>query len=79
MHICDLHTGRNRLSKATKDLREQWRETREVWNDGNARAFVERHLEPLGPEVTLMVAAVNRLQEVLEKAERACSDDQHQD
>ena len=76
MKICDLHTGRNRLSKATKELREQWRDTREVWTDANAREFARRHLEPLGPQVTLMVAAINRLREVLEKAERECSDNQ---
>jgi len=76
MHICDLHTGRNRLSKAAKELRDQWRESREVWNDANAREFAKRHLEPLGPQITLMVTAINRLGEVLEKAERACSDDQ---
>ena len=76
MSICDLHTGRNRLSKATKDLRDQWRETQEVWHDGNAREFAKRHLEALGPQITLMVTAINNLQEVLAKAERACSDDQ---
>lgn len=75
MKICDLHTGRNRLSKATKDLRDQWRETSEVWNDANAREFAKKHLEPLGPQVTLMLTAINRLRDVLEKAERECSDD----
>lgn len=76
MKICDLHTGRNRLSRATKELREQWLETKESWNDDNARDFAQQHLEPLGPQVTLMLTAVNRLREVLEKAERECSDDQ---
>ena len=76
MTICDLHTGRNRLSRATKELRTQWQETKEVWNDANARNFAKRHLEPLGPQVTLMLNAINRLRDVLEKAERECSDDQ---
>jgi len=76
MKICDLHSGRNCLSKATKDLRDQWQETKEVWSDANARDFAENHLEPLGPQVTLMLHAINRLREVLEKAERECSDEQ---
>jgi hypothetical protein len=76
MNICDLHTGRNHLSRATKELRDQWQETKEVWNDANARNFAKRHLEPLGPQVTLMLNAINRLRDVLEKAERECSDDQ---
>jgi len=75
MTICDLHTGRNSLSRATKELREQWLETKEAWNDANAREFAKQHLEPLGPQVTLMISAINRLREVLEKAERECSDD----
>jgi hypothetical protein len=77
MRICDLHSGRNRLSKATKELYDQWQETKEVWKDANARDFAKQHLEPLGPQVTLMLHAINRLREVLEKAERECSDEQH--
>ena len=75
MNICDLHTGRNRLSRATKELHDQWQETKEVWSDANARDFAKQHLEPLGPQVTLMLTAINRLREVLAKAERECSDD----
>ncbi len=75
MRICDLHTGRIRLSRAVKDLREQWRETKDYWNDENSRQFERTHLEPLAPQITLMLAALNRLNEVLEQAERDCSDD----
>lgn len=76
MTICDLHTGRNRLSRATKELRDQWQESKEVWNDANARDFAKQYLEPLGPQITLMLNVINRLHEVLDKAERECSDNE---
>jgi len=76
MTICDLHTGRNRLSRATKELRDQWQESKEVWSDANARDFAKQYLEPLGPQITLMLNVINRLHEVLDKAERECSDNE---
>ena len=75
MKICDLHTGRIKLTRATKDLRQQWKDTKEHWHDEISRDFERDHLEPLGPQVTLMLAAINRLNEVLELAERECRDE----
>ena len=75
MKICDLHTGVIRLTRASRDLRNQWLETKEHWNDQNCREFERNHLEPLSPEITRTLAAVQRLSEVLEQAERECSDE----
>ena len=75
MRICDLHTGSIRLTRAAKSLRDQWLDTKDHWNDQNRRDFEQNHLEPLAPEITLTLAAVQRLAEVLEQAERECSDE----
>jgi len=75
MRICDLHSGRNRLTRAARDLRAQWLETVEHWRDDNSHQFEERHLEPLAPQITLMVAAIQRMHDVLNQAERDCWDE----
>jgi len=75
MRICDLQTGKIRLSRAAKLLRDQWDQTCDHWDDANRRDFEQNHLQPLSPQITLMLAAVHRLAEVLQQAERECSDD----
>ena len=75
MRMCDLNSGAIRLSRGAKRLRDHWLEAKEYWNDQNSRDFEKNHLEPLAPEITLPLAAVQRLAEVLEQAERECSDD----
>lgn len=75
MRICDLQTGRIQLTRAAKKLREQWSITCENWQDSNRTAFERHHLEPLSPQITLLLAAVHRLADVLEQAERECSDE----
>jgi hypothetical protein len=75
MRICDLHTGAVRLTRAAKKLRDRWAAAKEHWDDQNRRDFEQNHLEPLTPDITLTLAAVQRLAEMLERAERECSDD----
>jgi hypothetical protein len=75
MRICDLHTGAVRLTRAAKKLRDHWVAAEEYWNDQNRRDFEQTHLAPLTPDITLTLAAVQRLAEMLERAERECSDD----
>ena len=75
MRICDLQTGSIRLNRATKLLRDQWDQTSEHWDDANQRDFDQNHLQPLSPQLTLMRAAIHRLAEVLQQAERECSDE----
>jgi hypothetical protein len=78
MRICDLHSGAIRLTRAAKSLRDQWLDTKDHWNDQNRRDFERNHLEPIAPEITLTLAAIQRLSELLEQAERECSDDDRQ-
>jgi len=74
MRICDLTTGSGRLMRAAKRLRERWSETSDNWNDSTSQAFEKDFLQPLGPEVQLALAAVQRFAEVLEDAEKECDD-----
>jgi hypothetical protein len=78
MRICDLHTGAMRLTRSAKALREQWGETSEYWKDKNHDDFDAKHIQPLAPEVTLMLAAIHRLADVLAQAERELTDEERQ-
>ena len=75
MRICDLHTGRNLLTRSAKRLREQWQRTAEHWTDENRLEFEQRHLQPLAPRVKLLLTAVHSLSDILEQAQRECCDE----
>lgn len=79
MKICDLHTGSIRLTRAAKDLREQWAETSDAWKDKNRDDFDAEYVQPLAPQITLLLAAVNSLSEVLGRAERDLEDRKFED
>lgn len=72
MQIGDLSVGGAKLHEAIKKLQEAWGETSQHWTDDNARQFCENHLEPIGPRVKAAHDAINRLAEVLARAQREC-------
>ena len=74
MKPCDLHSGTIQLTRAAKELREQWSVTSEHWKDKNRDDFDATYIQPLGPRITLLLAAVNSLSEVFGRAERELED-----
>ena len=74
MRICDLNTGIGRLAEAFSQLKDHWGETKAHWNDDVSRQFEKTHLQEIPAKLQLMLASVQRLSEVLEKAERECED-----
>ena len=76
MRICDLQTGAIRLTRVAKGLHEQWSETTESWKDQNREDFDANHMQPLAPQITLMLAAIHRLNDVLTQAERELTDEE---
>ena len=74
MTICDLSTGLTLLQRGAKRLREAWNVTKEHWTDKTSSDFEDEHLQPMIAHVTLTATAVQRLAEVLHKAEQACGD-----
>jgi hypothetical protein len=49
-----------------------WQEASESWHDAVSQRFCAEHLEPLIPEVKLALEAINRLQLLLDSAQRDC-------
>ncbi len=75
MKICDLQTGASQLRKAATRLKEKWEATAEQWNDQSRRDFARDRLDPLLPQMALLLAAVQQFADVLAEAERACRDE----
>ena len=67
-------TGVAVLHRSAKRLREQWSLAQAKWDDQTSREFEEQVLRPLVPQLNLTVAAVQRLAEVLERAEKDLDD-----
>lgn len=74
MKVCDLHTSSSRLQRATRRLLEQWDDVKQHWNDQASRDFESNHLCHFLPEVSLMIGAIQRLNEQVDRAERECDD-----
>ena len=76
MKHCDLITGMGRIQRAAAQLKEKWLDTRSHWDDRARRDFEKKHLQSLPSEITMVVAAVHELAEVLEQAEKELEDPQ---
>jgi hypothetical protein len=74
MRICDFNTGTAQITQAFTKLKERWAETADQWNDDARRQFEKTHLREIPPRLQQLLAAAQRLAEVLEKAERECED-----
>jgi hypothetical protein len=74
MRICDLNSGLGRIANAMATLKQRWRETKEQWHDENARKFEDENLRPIPEKLQGIIAAVQRLGEVLDLADRDLSD-----
>jgi hypothetical protein len=72
MRIADLHTGAARLNKATEVLLEAWDDTKSHWDDVNSRHFEKEQLDEIIPHIKSSLDAINRLAEVLFRAEKDC-------
>jgi hypothetical protein len=64
------HKGK--LVYAGRKLRLRWDETTLEWNDVVSRDFERQYLEPLEPKLVAAAQAIERLAEILDKAEKEC-------
>ncbi len=74
MKHCDLVSGLGRLKHAAAELREHWLDAKTYWTDQVSRDFEKNHLQQLPAQITLAVAAVQQLAELLEQAEKELED-----
>lgn len=74
MQICDFISHTGRIRRATSKLKEEWQECLDSWNDNTSRQFQEKYLDPLLPEITLTLTAVQAMSSQLQRAIAECDD-----
>jgi uncharacterized protein YukE len=66
----DLSAALQRLKRATRELQDSWSETRQEWNDQASRDFEDQYLEPIMPQLRLLLAASTEFEETLRLVRR---------
>ena len=66
----DLSSPLQRLKRATRELQESWTEVKQDWNDQTARDFEDQYLEPILPQLRLLLAASADFEETLRQVQR---------
>jgi hypothetical protein len=64
--------GQLQLSRALKDFKQRWAQSRGQWDDAAAEKFEEEFVRPLDQQVSQAIAAIGRMAEMLAAAKRDC-------
>jgi hypothetical protein len=64
--------SKNRLMGLTKELRAEWDETRQYWNDAKSLEFEQRFLNDLLAGVNMAIANIDTLERVINKIRADC-------
>jgi hypothetical protein len=67
--------GIGKLSRAFSDLKLRLAENWEQWHDVARRDFEENYLHDLPIQLQQTLVAVQRLEEILQQAEKECGDE----
>ncbi|MCA9083928.1 MAG: hypothetical protein KDA81_07720 [Planctomycetaceae bacterium] len=73
MRHADFRSPAARLADAMKQLEAAWMNTKEEWADPVSQHVEDEYLVPLHGQVRAMLDTVEKLAEVMGRAERACS------
>lgn len=68
-----IFDGRTKLSYAAERLKLRWLDTEEDWRDAKRQDFESEKLEPLQQQISAALGAMERLAELLGRAEADCS------
>lgn len=69
----DLSVPAGTLQHHLKNLSLRWDDVKQQWNDPVSRRFEEQYIAPLAPQVHTTAKAIDRLNQVLQKAYLECS------
>lgn len=70
--MSNLYDGKAALALAAKKLKLRWNEAQQDWNDSVSRRFERDHLAPLEPQINTVIQAIDRLADILQRAELDC-------
>lgn len=69
--MASLTNHQYELDAAWKLLQQRWESTGEVWNDRVHEEFAAQHMEPLAQQTQAVAHSLDRLAQVVSKAQRA--------
>ena len=64
--------SKNRLMGLTKELRTEWEQTKQYWNDAKSHEFEQRFLDGLLAGVNQAIANIDTLERVITKVRNEC-------
>jgi len=67
-----MTASKNRLMGLTKELRAEWDQTRQYWNDAKSLEFEKRFLEELMAGVNQAVTNIDTLERVISQVRSDC-------
>lgn len=67
-----MNAGQNRLMGLTKELRTDWEETKQYWNDAKSQEFEKRFLEELMASANQAIANIDALERAITKVRADC-------
>lgn len=62
----------NRLVALTKELRAEWEQTKQFWNDAKSAEFEKRYLDDLFAAVNQSVTNIDSLERILSRIRDEC-------
>lgn len=75
-HAGNLQAGVGRLREAWEKLTVRWTDTRDHWQDANAREFEERDLAHIADELGRVLPIISHMSQIIGAAERELSDNE---
>ena len=67
-----MNASQNRLMGLTKELRAEWGQTKQHWNDAKSLEFEKRFLNDLFTGVHQAIADIDALEQVVTKIRNDC-------
>jgi len=67
-----MSASQNRLASLTNNLRNDWEQTKQYWNDAKSREFEARFLVELSSGVNQTINHIESLERVLAKIRHDC-------
>ncbi len=67
-----MNASKNRLMGLTKELRAEWEQTRQYWNDAKSLEFEKRFLAELMAGVNQAVTNIDALERVISQVRSDC-------
>ena len=67
-----MNASGSRLEALTRELRLQWEQTRQYWDDNKSREFEQKYLQELFAGVERTMTVIEQLDKLISRIKRDC-------